>query len=197
MSILSPRFQEALRYAVDLHAQDVRKGSGVPYVAHLLSVCGLVLSSGGSESEAIAALLHDSLEDHPAEVTKQDLESRFGSEVAAIVVACTDTGEGYQGGEKPPWRERKDRYLAHLEHATPEALRVSLADKVDNIRAIVADYRMVGEDLWSRFKAGREGQVWYFRSLLRTFESVRANNFLLAELRAGVRALEELLHPRP
>jgi GTP pyrophosphokinase len=191
MNIATPRFLDALQFAVVTHACDQRKGSGVPYVSHLLQVCGLVLMDGGNEEEAIAALLHDCLEDHGDTVSFDSLRARFGEEVAAIVRACTDTPASYEGGEKPPWRARKEQYLQHLKLASPSAVRVSISDKVDNIRAIVADYRLVGEALWSRFKAGREGQRWYFHSLLKVFEKSSASAFLVQELRAGVLSLEQ------
>jgi (p)ppGpp synthase/HD superfamily hydrolase len=144
----------------------VRKGSRVPYLSHLLAVCASILSDGGSEDEAIAGLLHDSLEDHPELVTREELERRFGARVRSIVELCTDTPEDYTGGVKPPWRERKQRYLRHLEDAPADALRVSIADKVDNVRAMAADYRSSGESLRTRFNAGKTEQLWYYRTEL-------------------------------
>jgi len=164
----------------------------VPYVSHLLAVCALILSDGGSEDEAIAGLLHDSLEDHPELVTREELERRFGARVRSIVELCTDTPDDYAGGEKPPWRERKQRYLSHLEHAPAEALRVSIADKVDNVRAMVVDYRAVGESLWERFNAGKADQLWYYGALLGSFKRRKAPARLLEQLERGVSELVRL-----
>ncbi|MGH7509005.1 MAG: HD domain-containing protein [Gemmatimonadales bacterium] len=162
---LSHRFRDALALAAQVHAGDVRKGTAVPYIAHLLSVCSLILVDGGDEDEAIAGLLHDTLEDHPDLVSRSELERRFGVRVLSLVVACTDTPPDYSGGPKPPWRERKLAYLRHLNSAPPKDLRVALADKVDNATAILADYERLGEALWSRFNAGRTDQLWYTTAL--------------------------------
>jgi (p)ppGpp synthase/HD superfamily hydrolase len=158
---LSNLFDEALTYAAGLHRNQVRKGAGVPYVAHLLSVCSIVLTHGGNEIQAIAALLHDAAEDQGGEPTLRDIRRRFGSEVAAIVEDCTDAWED----PKPDWRPRKEAYLAALPHKPSASLLVSLADKVDNAEAIGADYRLLGDALWSRFTGGRDGTIWYYRSL--------------------------------
>src|SRR3954469_5390485 len=139
---LSPKFDEALRYAADMHRDQFRKGpAGIPYIAHLMSVAALVLEAGGTETQAIAALLHDGPEDRGGEKTLAEIEQRFGPDVAAIVAACSDTFEK----PKPPWRERKERYIAHLADAPEDALLVSLCYKVHNARAIVSDYRVEGE----------------------------------------------------
>jgi (p)ppGpp synthase/HD superfamily hydrolase len=185
--------------AAQVHAGDVRKGTTVPYVAHLLSVCSLILVDGGDEDEAIAGLLHDTLEDHPDLVRRSELESRFGERVLALIEGCTDTPPDYSGGLKPPWRERKLAYLSHLASAPREDLRVSLADKVDNARAIVTDYQLLGEALWSRFNAGRADQLWYYGALVDTIRQRRPPGRLLEQLEfcvaemkrlAGERALE-------
>ncbi len=126
--LLNERFDQALNYAIQLHADQLRKGSGVPYLAHLLSVTALVLEDGGSEDEAIAALLHDAVEDQGGLATLEEIRSKFGTHVADIVAGCTDSFED----PRPPWKQRKDRYLQHLAQATPEVRRVSLADKLHN-----------------------------------------------------------------
>jgi (p)ppGpp synthase/HD superfamily hydrolase len=131
--------------AFDLHENDCRKGKDVPYVSHLLSVSALVLKDGGTEDEAIAALLHDALEDHPDKITYTDLKDRFGKNVADIVRACSDTPDDFKGGEKPPWKKRKQKYLDHLEHAPISVLRVTLADKLHNCRDLRNDLRMHGK----------------------------------------------------
>ena len=190
--MLTERFDEALVFATRLHAGDVRKGSTVPYVAHLLGVCALVLVDGGGEDEAVAALLHDALEDHPTETSRDEIEGRFGPEVLAIVVACSDTPPDYAGGVKAPWRERKEAYLAHLAQASPAALRVAVADKVDNARSMLADYRVVGDELWTRFKKGKEHQLPYYDALIGAFRAAGATGFLIEELERTVSELERL-----
>jgi len=160
--MLGPRFEEALALAARLHATQRKKGTEIPYVAHLLAVTSLVLEDGGDENQAIAALLHDSIEDQG--LSPDEIEKRFGKSVRDIVVACTDAFER----PKPPWRARKEAYLAHLAEAPPEVLRVSTADKVHNARQILADYRGLGEGLWKRFNGKRDGTLWYYRALADT-----------------------------
>lgn len=185
--MLTERFERALQWAVELHRTQERKGSSIPYVAHLLSVAGIALSHGASEDEAIAALLHDAVED--TNCTVEDLAAEFGAEVAGVVAECSDTDEI----PKPPWRERKESYLAHLPEASTPALLVSAADKLDNARSLVADYRVVGEELWDRFKGGREGTLWYYRELVEIYgSSGRVPSALLGELGRAVSELEAL-----
>jgi (p)ppGpp synthase/HD superfamily hydrolase len=150
---------------MEAHGDQTRKGGDIPYVSHLLGVASLVLEAGGDEDMAIAGLLHDTVEDTAA--TAAGIEDRFGPRVAMIVVGCTDTDEH----PKPPWRPRKERYLAHLgSPETPaEVLTVSRADKLHNARSILSDYRALGEELWSRFNADVEEQLWYLSSLVDVF----------------------------
>ena len=186
---LSGRFLEAVAFAHRVHDGDTRKGTAIPYVAHLLSVCGAVLADGGDEDEAIAALLHDTLEDHADTVSREEIAIRFGARVLALVEVCTDTPAGYRGGSKPPWRERKTAYLEHLRRTPASELRVSVADKLDNARAVLADYRELGEALWPRFNGGREGQLWYFRSLVDGFRHAGVRGRLIEELERVVSEL--------
>jgi GTP pyrophosphokinase len=162
---LSPRFQDALSYAAEVHEGQSRKGTSVPYVSHVLAVCSLVLEDGGGEDEAIAALLHDAVEDGGDQPRLDDIRRRFGDRVADIVWACSDTDET----PRPPWKERKARYIAHVRAAGPDARRVSCADKLHNARSILRDYRADGERIWSRFSAPPEDQLWYYRMLLDAF----------------------------
>ena len=194
-AVITPGFIEALNYAMGLHAQDQRKGTTVPYAAHLLGVCALVLVDGGSEEEAMAALLHDALEDHPDRTSSEEIRARFGAHVLALVEACTDTPPGYKGGAKPPWRQRKAAYLEHLRSASAGELRVSLADKLDNARAILADYRQLGEGLWSRFNAGREDQLWSLRSLVQAYREAGKTGPNLEEFERTVDELHRLAGP--
>ncbi|MCA1374324.1 MULTISPECIES: HD domain-containing protein [unclassified Bradyrhizobium] len=163
---LSRSYDEALAYVADLHRDQVRKGSGVPYIAHLLSVSSRILSAGGSEIQAIGGLLHDAAEDQGGEATLNVIRKRFGPEVAQIVSDCTDSWVE----PKPAWRPRKEAYLATLPSKSTTSLLVSLADKVDNAEAILGDYRQIGENLWHRFTGGRQGTIWYYRELSAIFE---------------------------
>lgn len=161
--MLTDRFDDALVYAATLHRDQRRKGTDVPYVAHLLGVASIALEMGADEDEAIAALLHDSIEDQDA--TAEQIAARFGPAVARIVQDCTDSS----GSDKAPWRERKEAYLAALPTKPAASLRVSLADKTYNARAIVEDLAVLGEALWPRFTAPREDVLWYYRSLADAF----------------------------
>jgi (p)ppGpp synthase/HD superfamily hydrolase len=145
---LSTRFEEALIFATRLHAGQTRKGTAIPYISHLLAVTGIVLEHGGNEDEAIAALLHDAVEDQGGTATLED--------------AWTTP--------KLPWRERKEAYLARLPGATASVHLVSIADKLHNAQTILSDYRTLGESLWSRFNGGKEGTLWYYRALVKAFQ---------------------------
>jgi (p)ppGpp synthase/HD superfamily hydrolase len=158
---LSEKFDDALAYASQLHRDQVRKGSEVPYVAHLLRVSSRVLVAGGSEVQAIAGLLHDAAEDQGGQATLDEIQRRFGAPVAQIVADCTDSWVE----PKPEWRPRKEAYLSALPTKPATSLLVSLADKVDNAAAILDDYRNIGDDLWGRFTGGRKGTIWYYRAL--------------------------------
>ena len=162
---LTQRFIEALAYATEVHAGQSRKGTSVPYVSHVLAVCSLVLEDRGGEDEAIAALLHDAVEDGGGQPRLEDIRRRFGDRVAEIVWTCSDTDETL----KPPWKERKTRYIAHVRAAGPDARRVSCADKLHNARSILRDYRALGERLWDRFSASAEDNLWYYRELVEAF----------------------------
>jgi tetratricopeptide (TPR) repeat protein len=186
---LGGRFVEALRVAADLHGGQRRKSAegepeGAPYVEHLLGVAALVVADGGSADEAIAALLHDAVEDTPASVG--DIATLFGPDVARIVDACTDAYEI----PKPPWRERKEAYVEHLETAPGDVLRVACADKLDNARAVLRDLRDVGESVWDRFNGGKDGTLWYYRTLTDLFLR-RRPGYLSEELDRVVRQIEE------
>ena len=176
-SILTHRFVQAMQYSFHLHASQMRKGTSIPYVAHLLGVTALVLEDGGNEEQAIAALLHDAVEDQGGWETLGQIRLRFGEQVAEIVEGCTDAFET----PKPPWRQRKEDYINHLKTASPEIRRVSLADKLHNARAILANLRCEGADTWKRFNGGREGTLWYYRSLLEVFQEVESSP-MVAEL---------------
>ena len=163
---LTERYDRALQLANHLHRQQRRKGTGTPYVGHLLAVSSLVLECGGDEDAAIAALLHDAVEDQGGPATLALISDEFGPRVAELVAACSDSDTI----PKPPWRERKEAYLAHLEHADDATRLISCADKVHNSRCIVRDLLELGEELWPRFKGGgRDGSLWYYRSMADIF----------------------------
>jgi GTP pyrophosphokinase len=162
MPALGERFDQALVYAARLHRGQVRKQTDVPYVSHLLGVASLALEHGADEDEAIAALLHDAVEDQGGASTLAEIGDRFGEHVADIVAACSDS----VGEPKPPWRERKEAYVARLRTASRSARLVSASDKLHNARSILTDYRREGARVWSRFTAGRDGVLWYYRALV-------------------------------
>ena len=185
---LTQQFKEALDYALELHRGQQRKGSDTPYMAHLLAVASLVLEDGGDEEQAIAALLHDAPEDQGGLETLAAIRQRFGDRVADIVHGCTDTYET----PKPPWRQRKEAYLEHLQSATEEVCRVSLADKLHNARSLMTDLLRSGEDVWDRFNGGKDGTLWYYHSLLEVFR-YRCNSPLVAELGFVLQRIDSLL----
>lgn len=190
--ILSPRFEEALQYACIVHAGQTRKGTSLPYVAHLLAVTALVLEYGGDEDSAIGALLHDAVEDAGGKNRLDDIRSRFGEAVAQIVEGCTDTMET----PKPPWLERKRQYISHLPSAPAPTLLVSCCDKLHNVRSIVADLRTSGESLWGRFNGGKDGTLWYYEQLVSCFSQLDVPEPLVSELSRNVQQMRDLASGR-
>ncbi|QIN78032.1 HD domain-containing protein [Rubrobacter marinus] len=181
------RFESALLYAAQLHRFQERKGSGVPYVTHLLAVASIVGENGGTEDEVIAALLHDAPEDAGGTDRLEDIRQRYGDAVAGIVEGCTDTYED----PKPPWRPRKEAYVAHVAGAPRPVRLVSAADKLHNARSILADLRAVGDGLWDRFTGGKEGTLWYYRALVDAYTEA-GDGPLVAELDRVVGEIEAL-----
>jgi GTP pyrophosphokinase len=190
MEPLSGRFEEALVYAAQLHAAQKRKGTEIPYVAHLLAVASIALEHGADEDESIAALLHDAIEDQGGARTREEIRRRFGDRVVAIVDGCTDA----EVVPKPPWRERKEAYVAHVREAPPSVRLVSASDKLHNARAILADFRASGDRLWDRFTGGRDGTLWYYRALVDAYRESGASR-LVDELDLVVTELERLTAP--
>jgi (p)ppGpp synthase/HD superfamily hydrolase len=184
----SPKLTEAFDYAARLHQKQQRKGTEVPYLAHLLGVASLVLDWGGQEPAVMTALLHDTVEDQGGAETLVEIGRRFGPRVAALVDACTDS----LGAPKPPWRARKEQFLLRLPAADPEARLVIGADKLHNLRAIYGDYRLLGSRLWARFKGGREGTLWYYQELTRVFSRLEQQP-AARELDETYRGLVELV----
>lgn len=186
--ILSEKFNEALIFAAKLHATQTRKASEIPYLAHLLGVASIALEYGGDEEEAMAALLHDAVEDQGGVATLEEIRRCFGERVAQIVAGCTDA----YTTPKPPWRQRKEAYIAHIPRASASIRLVSCADKLYNAQSIVKDYRLVGEEVWNRFKGGKEGTLWYYRALVEAFSKAETTP-LVQELDRVVSELERLV----
>ena len=184
---LTPRFDQALHYAALIHAGQLRKETEIPYLAHLLGVASIALEYGANEDEAIGALLHDAGEDAGGDGRIADIRQRFGDAVADIVQGCTDTVTM----PKPPWRARKEEYIAHVVTASASVRLVSTSDKLHNARAILRDYRRIGETVWTRFNGGKDGTLWYYRALVTAFQQVERNE-LNEELDRVVTELEEL-----
>jgi len=186
---LGRRFEQALLFASRKHAKQQRKGTGVPYISHLLSVAGLVLEAGGDEDLAIAALLHDVVEDCGGAKMLREVRRRFGKRVAHVVDGCTDTDLD----PKPPWRQRKEDYLSHLRTADADTRLVSVADKLHNVRTIATDYLEHGAAVWQRFQGKRDGTLWYYRALLREFKRTKPNR-LVREFERAVSDLENAVN---
>ena len=184
--ILTDRFDRALVYASEAHRHQVRKGTQIPYVSHLLGVASIALENGADEDQAIAALLHDAVEDQGGLKRLEDIELEFGERVARMVDDCTDADVE----PKPPWRARKEAYLASLSDKAKESLEVSLADKTHNAIAIVADLHVHGDRLWSRFTGGKDGSLWYYRCLAEVFGQ-RLPGSAARRLQALVAEMEE------
>ena len=165
--MLTQRFAQGLELAVRAHDGQLRKGTSIPYIAHPMAVASIALEYGADEDQAIAALLHDAVEDGGAEY-EHEIRERFGARVADLVMGCTD-GIPDATGQKPPWKQRKEKYLAHLEMATSDVLLVSGADKLHNARAILADLHTVGVSVFDRFTASKEETLWYYPTLSEIF----------------------------
>jgi (p)ppGpp synthase/HD superfamily hydrolase len=189
---LTEHFDRAVQYANRIHANQTRKGTDVPYMTHLLGVASLVLENGAqSEEEVIGALLHDAAEDQGGRPRLEDIREQFGEQVAHIVDACTDSYEN----PKPPWRPRKEAYVAHVRERVERggdepALRVSLADKLHNTRAIIADVRESGDALFERFSGKKDGTIWYYAALVEAFRGFP--NRMVGELEREVTELRRL-----
>ncbi len=176
--MLGSRFTDALCLAAELHKSQSRKASGVPYVSHVLAVASIVIEFGGNEDEVIAALLHDAAEDCGGEQTLARIRHDFGTNVADIVLGCSDTTTI----PKPPWRTRKEAYLRHLEAANPSIQLVAIADKLHNLKTTIREYALQGDDFWRHFRSGRAGMLWYFEELVRIFRTSSVPRLLFLEL---------------
>ncbi len=187
MTFLTQRFTEALTFATELHADQLRKGSGIPYVSHLLGVASIALEYGANEDEAIAALLHDAIEDRGGVTIGVKIRSLFGDNVLEIVEGCSDSNTT----PKPPWRERKEAYIKHIVTASASVRLVSAADKIHNARSIVRDYSLVGDRIWDIFYGKKTGTLWYYKSLAKAFQQAEKTP-IVVELVSIVEQLERL-----
>jgi (p)ppGpp synthase/HD superfamily hydrolase len=190
--VLGARFREALVFASQLHAHQVRKASQTPYISHLLSAAAIVIQFGGNEDEAIAALLHDAIEDQGGNHTRQKIRGLFGDRVVEIVNGCTDSDTD----PKPPWQERKIVYLNHLRSTSPSIRLVVAADKLHNARSILIDYRTLGDELWQRFTGKKEGTLWYYNSIAEVFQTFGPHP-LFEELIRVIDRIDDLAAVKP
>jgi (p)ppGpp synthase/HD superfamily hydrolase len=188
---LGPRLQQAFRYAAEKHAGQTRKQTAVPYLSHLMAVASLVLEAGGDEDLAIAALLHDVVEDCGGMPRLREIQRKFGPRVAKVVEGCSDSFSD----SKPPWLERKKAYLAKLKNEDAETRLVSACDKLHNVRTVLTDYRQQGESVWTRFRGKRDGTLWYYRAISDEFCRRRPNR-ITRELEIAVEQLEQAVGRR-
>ncbi|GAB6164901.1 HD domain-containing protein [Thermostilla marina] len=184
---LSARFDEALEFASTLHRKQVRKIGQTPYVGHLLRVCGTVLEFGATEDEAVAALLHDALEDQNRPGLAEEIADRFGKAVLEMVAALSDSTEQ----PRPPWRARKEAFLARLREATSSVRLIAAADKLDNVRSTITALKVFGDEIWTRFHGGRDGTLWYYRQIVAVLTEA-SEHALVAELADAVARLETI-----
>jgi len=187
---LTQRFEQALINACHVHGGQTRKKTAIPYVGHLLGVASLVIEDGGDEDEAVAALLHDAVEDQGGAPRLADILARFGGRVARIVEGCSDADTV----PKPEWLDRKRRHIRHLRAAQADVLRVSCADKLHNARAILADHVKHGDPLFERFNGRKAGTLWHYACLVNVFKAVGPKR-LAAELEQVVRELSDRAAP--
>jgi (p)ppGpp synthase/HD superfamily hydrolase len=193
----SNAFENALAYAARLHAGQMRKGSDTPYISHLLAVTSIALDHGATENEAIAALLHDAVEDQGGQETLEEIRHQFGNQVAEIVAACSDTDEL----PKPPWRERKEAFVERLRTEPYSVRLVVAADKLHNVNDVLRNYRILGDDLWRHFKGGRNGTLWYYQAVTRALTEAAAPeeqqlNAIIEEINDTLSWLEQAMAER-
>jgi (p)ppGpp synthase/HD superfamily hydrolase len=188
--VYSERFLKAFAYAARLHGRQTRKGTNKPYIGHLMCVASIVIAYGGDEEMAIAALLHDVVEDASGKKRLAEIRKKFGRRVERIVDGCTDA----YGEPKPPWPERKQSYIARLAGEAEDTRLVSAADKLSNARDVLEDVRVDGDRAFERFHGKKDGTLWYYRTLVKVFREAGANP-LVEELDRVVTELEKFADP--
>lgn len=186
---IGDQFIKALTLANDLHKDQFRKGTNIPYISHLMAVASLVIENGGTEEEAIAALLHDAVEDCGGPPILEKIRQQFGESVAHIVDGCSEPVTE----PEPPWKERKLAYIAHVKQANPSVRLVSCADKLHNVCSVLFDYRQQGEKLWDRFNAGKKESIWFYRTLAKELRANGERRPILDELDQAVSDLERIV----
>lgn len=190
--MLGQKFDEALALASELHREQIRKDAPIPYISHLMAVAGIVLEANAYhpmdnlEDVAVGALLHDVIEDQGHKIDLDQIKERFGETVQRIVSECSDAIVTTEGEQKLPWKDRKTKYLANIQSKSKETLLVSCADKLHNARCILFDFDRIGDRVWDRFNAGKEGTVWYYEGLAREFEVAWPGNPLLPDFQSLV-----------
>lgn len=195
--MLGDKFDEALALASELHRKQNRKGTPIPYMSHLMAVAGIVLEANAYhpmdniEDVAIGALLHDAIEDQGHKIDLDQIKEKFGDTVYRIVLECSDAIVTEKGQEKPPWKDRKRAYLDKIAGKSQETLLVSCADKMHNARCIMFDYDRIGDEIWDRFNAGKDGTVWYYKTLAEELEKAWPDNPLLPDFQALVQRMEQ------
>ncbi|MDR1493490.1 MAG: HD domain-containing protein [Planctomycetaceae bacterium] len=195
---MTERFDEAIKLALQLHRYQKRKGREAPYISHLLRVAGLVMEFAGeshqetAEDTAIAAMLHDAVEDQGGLATAMLIREQFGERVERFVLACSDSATTQDQPKKRPWRERKEAAIVNIQIAEPESRLIIACDKLDNLRSMISNYRVVGEQLWKRFHAGRDDQLWYFRGMIDALRNA-GNCPVMTELEDEIKKLENLI----
>ena len=187
--MMSERFVGAVEFANELHGDQIRKGTTVPYISHLLIVSGIVLQHGGSEDEAIGALLHDTVEDCGGKPVMDRIHKRFGDKIVDLVDGCSE--KDIQ--PKPPWLERKKSYIENIKSSTPSVRLITCADKIHNASSIILEYRKVGEKVWDRFKGNKTETLWFYSSFIEAMQAAGENRPILNELILVVNELEELI----
>lgn len=192
---LTWRFDLALHFASGLHHGHARKGTTIPYISHLMGVCGLVLEAGGDEDQAIAALLHDAVEDKGGVSTLRTIRQMFGDRVASAVESCSDSTET-DPAKKANWRGRKEKYLEHLGSASADACLIAAADKLHNARALLTDAQEMGEKSWLRFNAPKGEQLWFYSAVIESLRQTAAPKMLVDELNRVVVELKQLVGPQ-
>ena len=191
MRQITERFADAVKLAVQLHRDQVRKGTDVPYISHLLRVAGMVLEFGADEDTAIAAILHDAVEDQGGLPTAMLIRERFGERVLRFVLGCSDSVTGTDQ-PKRPWRERKEASIAAIKNLDPETRLIVACDKLDNLRSMVNAYPDTGPDFWKRFSGGRDGTLWYYHSMIAALRDT-GNSPLMGELELTLARLETMI----